>query len=163
MLHSSVNLQTEKRPDEGEKDRVTRVNNSKSQWDSIRQSSVEVVGDFDSEDSEAVVNRSAMDPGEVPDVIKPLVPLADKSEVVPLEELVCLAQKEIEVTRFNFDNRQALKQYDVEDQRLKAFILLLIVLGHRTKVWMPNKTVFDTRTGNKDDRVAGLGTIPGLQ
>ena len=78
------------------------------------------------------------------------------SFVRSLEEMVEDVDKEEAIQYDNFSCRKEMKNYENEDYRVKAF-LMLITAGRRKKIWMPGKTVFDKRGGKYSEKVAGLG------
>ena len=79
----------------------------------------------------------------------------------PLDQLMSKVELEESLLEENFANEKALKTYDKEDYKIKAF-LMLVTATDKTKIWMPAKTVFDKKGGKFSTKIGGLGQIPGL-
>ena len=102
---------------------------------------------------------------DVPNVIKPQLSRSmahGLSLLRPLNEMIEDVDLEEAIDYDNFKCRDRMRNYENEDYRVKAY-LMLITAGRRKKIWMPGKTVFDKRGGKHSDKVAGLGQILGLQ
>jgi len=113
--------------------------------------------------TEILIDQVDDEVDELPDVIKPLPKLDSPTASVaqPLSSLIEDMEKEGEITQQQFENKNAMKQYERDDYKIKAF-LMLVKAGKKNKMWMPGKTSFDKRGGKFSERVGGLGQIAGL-